>query len=120
MFYESLPICTDIKCYYCKEITTKDNRIVAFGYWNGFRMWSHKECEKEGYKKVAYECQSIDSDCNDCKYFKRTIMMGKGVWKGQCINEKRNPQEHAKLKEDKVLAYPNFCSGHICFVHRKI
>lgn len=67
----------------------------------------HTECKASQRAYEAYECQCIDADCNDCGYFKR----------------ERNYKFHATghcLKFDKpTKAYPQFASGHECFVHRK-
>lgn len=106
-------------CRYCKKEINKEDEIETFAYWMTNektknvqielrpKFYSHKECLLEGKKKEAYDCQKVDQDCNDCKYFIRKEMLNKGVFTGQCS------------KFDKeVKAYPNFCSGHECFVHR--
>lgn len=68
----------------------------------------HKDCKSEQRAYEAFECQTIDADCNDCGYFKR----------------ERNYKVHATgkcLKFNKLTkAYPQFASGHECFVHRKV
>lgn len=73
----------------------------------------HKQCKAEQRAYEAYECQKIDADCNDCLYFERSKtakVSGYTVTHaiGQC------------LKFNKpTKAYPQFASGHECFVHRK-
>ena len=62
-------------------------------------------------KEEITECQRIDADCNDCGYFKRGKVITKGsasVIEGTCLKT-----------NEPTKAYPNFCSGHDCFVHRK-
>ena len=91
-------------CRYCQN-TCPDfyNRKVTKSYWNSVWSISHIPCRENGEKEEAYECQKIDSDCNDCFYFKRI----KGS-SGTC--QKFNKE---------VTARPNFASGFDCFKHRK-
>jgi hypothetical protein len=89
-------------CRYCHKLAI-DNPVITKGYWSSSWALCHPECKKEGEREEAYECQKIDSDCNDCKFFKRI----KGI-EGTC--EKFNK---------KTTANPNFCSSHNCFEHRK-
>lgn len=79
-------------------------------YWQHSKLFKieKKSMTKEERAEEVYECQCIDADCNDCGYFERVGMVNKGMWVGRC----------KKYNED-VPAYPNFCSGHDCFVHRK-
>jgi hypothetical protein len=58
-------------------------------------------------KEHIKECQEIDANCNDCKFFERVELVGKGIFKGKC-----------NKKNIEVLAYPCFYSGHYCFEHR--
>jgi len=88
-------------CRYCKD-KSLDNITITKGYW--YKIWSicHKSCKQIGEKEEAYECQKIDSDCNDCYYFERI----KGI-DGIC-----------KKFNKSVKASPNFCTSHKCFKHR--
>ncbi|MCP3686713.1 MAG: hypothetical protein GY861_29090 [bacterium] len=100
-----------IVCRYCKKPIKGEEPYPCFSYWSSYEFWCHKECYKDGNSKEAYNCQCIDADCNDCKYFNRGKMLKKGrasIWEGQCVK-----------KKTKVKAYPNFCSNHPCFVHRR-
>ena len=102
-----------IECRRCKKRINKTDIVKSKSYWYKVKdIFSHKECEtKEVYQEEAYECQKIDADCNDCGYFKRGNIVQHGIasiWNGVCN----------KFNKD-VKAYPNFCSGHECFVHRK-
>ena len=90
-------------CRYCNKIIKENEFTITQSYWKALWFPCHKSCKDAGYKQEAYDCQCIDSDCNDCKYFKRD----KGN-KGQCL--KYNIAVHTS---------PNFCSGFECFKHRK-
>lgn len=68
----------------------------------------HKACKAEYVSITAYECQKIDADCNDCKHFLRGVYLGNDIFDGMC-----------KKFDKSVKAYPNFCSNHPCFEHRK-
>jgi len=89
-------------CRFCKG-KSLNNTTITKSYW--WSLWSIccKDCKQEGEKEESYECQKIDSDCNDCGYFKRI----KGL-EGNC-----------KKFNKSVTARPNFCSSYDCFVHRK-
>lgn len=68
----------------------------------------HKSCKQKVISKTAYECQKIDADCNDCRHFQRGEYLGNDVWQGMCKKYGRSTK-----------AYPNYCSNHPCFEHRK-
>ena len=93
-------------CRYCDQPVA--DGVPVFSYWNAFRFMAHPACAKDGYRQEAYECQVIDADCNDCRHFQRGSMLSKGIWSGLCSKD-----------GSSVLAYPNFCSGHPCFEHRR-
>lgn len=107
------------RCRYCDGPLTEAEAVKTFGYWKGYQFWSHAACKDLGYKQEAIECQSLDRDCNDCRFFLRETMLTKGIWSGRCTNQERTPQAHAQCRGAQVLAFPNFSSGHPCFVHRK-
>lgn len=92
-------------CRYCYREVDRKDFDVAFSYWpiQGIGPgWfaAHKNCIKSGYADEAYECQCIDSNCNDCKFLIRSSLMC------SAFDKKVDPQS-------------NFCSCMKCFVHRK-
>jgi hypothetical protein len=91
-------------CRYCFKEVDRSDAIITNSYWGkGRRIFiCHKVCKKEGEKDEAYECQKIDANCNDCKFFDR-----KKYW---CIKLDCKPP---------VAVTPNYCSHLDCFVHRK-
>ncbi len=93
----------EASCRYCTKPIKKEDIVITEAYYQPFKFFSHKNCKKEGYKEEAYECQKIDSDCNDCKYFDRI----KGS-QGNCTKFNK-----------EVEARANFASGLKCFTHRK-
>ena len=99
------------ECRLCGEPANYENFDILYGYWNAGLFICHEACKLQAIKDEAYECQVIDADCNDCKHFKRGKMIQKGIgsiWEGVC------------LKFNKpTRAFPNFCSGHKCFEHRR-
>lgn len=92
-----------LRCRYCEKPISKDEAVITKGYWLSSWYICHKDCRQEGEKEEAFDCQNIDSDCNDCLHFSRI----KG-FQGLCL-----------LKNKNVVANANFCSGYDCFVHRK-
>jgi len=95
-------------CRYCKGKVEKENAALTASYWSSGWYLCHKDCKQRGEKEEAYECQIIDADCNDCKHFKRGDKTDKGIFEGLCL--KFNKQ---------TKAYPNYCSSHACFEHRR-
>lgn len=95
------------KCRYCNKQVEEDSIIETQSYWQplGFPFIhvSHKDCKAEGYKEEAKACQEIDSDCNDCKHFKRD----KGN-SGICLKTGL-----------EVKAAVNHSTLHSCFEHRR-
>ena len=104
-------------CRFCGKELGKDKIPVRAYWYRNYRLtkeeqdnrlfYSHKNCLENGKNEEAYLCQCIDADCNDCKYFTGTGFIGKEIRIGHCD----------KLHKE-VKAYPNFCSGHECFIHR--
>mgnify|MGYP000524792887 CR=1 FL=1 len=103
------------ECRFCKQ---PDCDSFVAPYWQFFietkagfvkpKARCHKACKGEGVKAEAYECQNIDRDCNDCKHFTREAYLGNSIFSGEC----------GKFNKP-VKAYPNYCSNHECFEHRK-
>ena len=99
------------KCRFCEKEISGETFDTGFTYWRALLFGCHKDCLEGGLRQEVIECQTIDADCNDCKHFLRKKMVQKGassIWEGECL----------KLNK-KTRAFPKFCSGHKCFVHRK-
>lgn len=90
-------------CRYCGKYISPEDFTITYSYWSAHWYPSHKHCHQAGTKQEAYDCQLIDADCNDCKYFRRD----KFIY-GTC-------QKFNKPTE----AYSNHCSGYKCFEHRR-
>ena len=105
------------KCVACGEPNVDD---VHYTYWNACWKPIHKKCKQEYAKEEAYECQSIDANCNDCKFFKPKEKH-KGIgssWRtGECLKD----NSYLNLFPDKYIAYaqPNFAQCNNCFRHRR-
>lgn len=109
-------------CRYCG----KEGALVkTLAYWNQTECLCHPECKQEGEKQEAIDCQTIDADCNDCRFFQRgelvkqllsamrnkmvvMVWVNMGIVKGHCLKFNR-PTE----------AYPHMSTGRECFEHRK-
>lgn len=61
-----------IECKHCGKEITSDEFDYNASYWtpNTWRPY-HKSCKKDAVTQEAIACQTIDANCNDCKYFKR-------------------------------------------------
>jgi hypothetical protein len=96
-----IPLNFNNKCRFCKKEPI--DSVITKSYW--WSLWSIccKGCKQKGEVEESYECQKIDSDCNDCLYFVRL----KGAV-GTC-----------RKFNKEVVASPNFASGFDCFKHRK-
>ena len=92
-------------CNICGEDLTEGTFSQYTTYWSSIIAPKCKSCDSS---QDTYECQKIDADCNDCIYFKRGELEAKGIFSGWCTKFNK-----------EVKAYPNFCSAHKCFVHRK-
>jgi hypothetical protein len=100
---------SDIKiCRYCNKEIANGEGSKTFSYWSAIKFDCHKNCKKMGEALEAWECQSIDANCNYCKYLKRTSSSS-GVCKKMFCDQ----------FEQKQLFYPNGCLGRKCFVPRK-
>jgi hypothetical protein len=101
----------DSKCRGCGLPIAENDFAVWTTYWQRMFAPCHAACRDAGMKKEAYDCQSVDADCNDCRHFQRgeRIAVGEGAaFEGHC------------LKYDRpTKALPLFCSGWSCFEHRK-
>lgn len=73
----------------------------------------HRSCKREGLRRQAYDCQCIDADCNDCKYFERdgddlSLSPKSPVFTGLCLKFSK-----------PTRACPQLCTMHSCFEHRR-
>lgn len=86
-----------------------DNTIKF--YWGNGKDYNGKPYDAKLTPEDIIEMQKIDADCNDCKFFKRGIMIkvpGMKHFEGEC------------LKFDKpTKAFPLQYTGHKCFEHRR-
>lgn len=58
-------------CRLCKEEVQEKDFTIYTTYRRSLYTTCHKECLQELQKKEAYECQNIDTCCNDCIFFQR-------------------------------------------------
>lgn len=94
-------------CRYCGKIVEPEEKVTTLSYWMSIPFTCHKRCKDQGEKEEAYECQLIDADCNNCKYFLRALA-SKWTCFGWC----------AKFTA-MTIASPKFATNHKCFTHRK-
>lgn len=136
--YIKSKFCLKRGCRHCgKDVDEVDFSIVG-SYWNNGMFGSkifvcHSYCLKDQINSESYDCQNIDRDCNDCKFFKR----GK---RAEAITQKHKDiivsvdlktpliykigtvvNFHGKCEKHSIgtFAYPQFASGYSCFEHRK-
>lgn len=96
------------KCRACGKPVVKPATMT--GYWAKLKYPAHHECVKLGMAKEAFECQKIDSDCNDCAFFERGER-----W----ANSKKDFNGFCKKFEKQTTAHVGFASLHPCFEHRR-
>lgn len=100
---------------------TKDNIDVKIGYWKP-SLWKPvlDSLKKEAELEEAYECQKIDANCNDCKYFDRTRLTNNLIDCSTSIFPRINCKVGLCTKHNYNV-YASSCSfqGNICFIHRK-
>lgn len=102
------------RCRYCAEPVTDGAGVPTRTYWGAVVDVCHPACKREGERQEAVDCQTIDADCNDCRHFTAFTRddpryeASKHYRKGWC-----------GFHDRATTAYPVFCSGHPCFVHRR-
>lgn len=108
--YEHNSWCPSKVCCDSGKTLIKEDMDVKSGYWTP-HLWKpiHKDLLKEAKAFEAMQCQIIDADCNDCKYFKRGKELGTGITEGLCLKFNY-----------PTKGYVNVCSGKNCFEHRKL
>lgn len=95
-------------CRYCSLPVDATDAVTTHSYWQGLPFVCHKACKEAGVKQEAFDCQTIDADCNDCRHFRRGQLVGKEVWDGLC-----------QKYDCETRAYPKKWTGHECFEHRR-
>lgn len=119
-----MALASKMNCRYCSNWI--DGPVATtLAYWNQTPDACHPECKTDGEKREAFECQLLDADCNDCKYFRRGynvqrwlstmidkkpawVLTNMGINRGIC-NKFNKPTE----------AFPHMSTGRACFEHRK-
>lgn len=113
-------------CCYCDKELSEENFFIITSYWNPiWKPCCSENCAIEGYKIEEINCQEIDANCNECKYFERkgfsentlpqthNIIQPIGCYIGICRNKK------SKYYNKFVGANRNTFQGMSCFVNRK-
>lgn len=69
----SLLLIVDSTCRGCGKSINPPDFAIWHTYWTP--MWApcHAGCREAGMKLEAFDCQCIDSDCNDCRHFQRGV-----------------------------------------------
>lgn len=115
-------------CRYCSTPVADSEAVKTLAYWNQTVCICHAQCKTAGEKQEALDCQTIDSDCNDCKHYKRGTLAAKIVSKlhrqdGTIVDVIHQPNYFIGglcLKFNRsVLAQPKKWSGLECFEHRR-
>jgi hypothetical protein len=88
-------------CRHCGKEVSEGDFAIHNTYWQSLWAPCHAGCRDAGMKEEAYECQTVDADCNDCKHFVRGALINKWAWAGHCSKHDR-----------PTHGLPNFCSGH--------
>lgn len=117
---------TLMTCRYCDKLIEGPS-TKTFSYWSKVEFACHPECKEAGERAEALECQTIDADCNDCRYFQRIrtaaklhefSMSEEGEWV-EITHQPQYAEGHCFRFNQPALAQPNKWSGIICFEHRR-
>ena len=111
-------------CRYCGNAGAT---IATFSYWNHDEFLCHPECKSAGEKAEAIDCQTIDADCNDCRFFQRGSLAPKITSLLRKPNGKIESVSHQPqfffgfcLKfQIPTIGQPNKWTGKDCFAHRR-
>jgi len=114
-------------CRYCESEIPVDSAAITFAYWNATPFLCHPKCKESGEKQEAFDCQNIDCDCNDCRYFQRIRMASKQyeytrTTTGELVELTFQPQishGHCFKFNRPTEASPKKWSGLECFKHRR-
>lgn len=118
-----------MNCRYCDTpIATDSEAAVTHSYWQGLPFSCHAACKEEGVKREAFDCQTVDSDCNDCIHYQRGKLASRIVSRIRRIDGTITEVSHQPnffvdghcLKFNRtVIAQPKKWSGLECFEHRR-
>lgn len=115
-----------MNCRYCN--LPVESPVKTLAYWNQTPDVCHAECKAAGERQEAFDCQTIDADCNDCFHYQRGKLAPKLESRlkkpdGTKVLVTHQPNIFIGgrcLKFDKpVNAQPNKWSGLECFEHRR-
>ncbi|QOR55478.1 MAG: hypothetical protein ULS35scaffold63_35 [Phage 33_17] len=102
------------KCRYCHKPLTTDNISLTYSYWSVNQgtgpIWyaCHLQCQAEGYRQEAYDCQNIDQNCNDCLYYTRKK------------NHKYYSEGYCEKFQKNTHGNNDFAQLNSCFITRKL
>lgn len=130
---KSLKIEYPYPCCICGVLCESEESSDFYStYWSALRIpickiHSPIEC-REYQKQEAYECQLIDSDCNDCKHFKRG---SRNLYRGDKVKTQDGEYNRILVAHDvfcgrcqkfdkPTIAFVNMATGHECFEHRRL
>jgi ribosomal protein L36 len=114
-------------CRYCEMSIQPQTAATTRSYWQNMLFPCHLACKIRGERDEAIVCQTIDADCNDCRFFKRgqAVMVvcsdyDKKKKVGVIVNVSTGVSTGHCLKFDQpTKAYPNKWTGRLCFEHRR-
>lgn len=109
------------KCRACQKLVNEHTIVVYVSYWTP-HLWYpiHKECVEDYKKLETIWCQTIDADCNDCKFFERDKIQGdfKALFR-EIFPSIKGSKGYCSKRNGTVIACANHCSRFPCFEHRK-
>jgi hypothetical protein len=117
-----------MKCRYCTLEIDPSELTTTVSYWSAIQFPCHKKCKVEGMKQEAFDCQTIDADCNDCKHYLRGKLANKVV---DVLKTKDGRKEEVTFQPNIFVggtcqkfnvptnASPNKWTGFACFEHRR-
>jgi len=113
-------------CRYCERPVDELDAVKTLPYWNYSQselalseFVCHAGCKISGEKQEAYDCQVIDADCNDCRYFLRAAP-GIPKWTGRNFTLCTNIVNGWCARFSRITcAWPHSWTGRECFVHRR-
>lgn len=82
----------------------------------------HKACKQPGERQEAMNCQELDADCNDCKFFQRTPQ--EKVWYPMFVETAPTENKFVMVGNclkfnNRTYGHPKTWTGHQCFEHRR-
>lgn len=108
-----------ITCRYCDKEVSEPDATKTLSYWNAQEFVCHRSCKESGERDEAFDCQVIDADCNDCKYFLRA-QAGIPRWTGRQFMISTNIVNGWCARFYRITrAWPHSWTGRECFTHRR-